>query len=375
VSADTFGVGVKKVKSKAGKLTRVARKAASKIPGLRRFGGKRVIREELTAIESVVNVACFGESETELAAVEARLDRVSQWMSEVDYATDQGEENIRLLELRATLSQSAKELLHERTSKEFAVDESVAVPIPELAATSSDLSDETVQRTVKNFTIDGGVAVPTSELPATSSTSSNIIVNQAGADFAIDAGIVPATPTTKELTADASIILPATRPDLVESIESIEELYNIALASVSQLALAEEPRKEFTRATRTNSVDSIEKLYQMRAAPISQTSFAEPPCESSAPTPPPRPTSIASIEELYHAVATSVGPSPIAEDLRRRESAQAIAIAAAKSGAEETRVPLRDLRVPGIEDPPTPVEVKKRKWDRLRVRGLLRSER
>ena len=74
-------------------------------------------------------------------------------------------------------------------------------------------------------------------------------------------------------------------------------------------------------------------------------------------------------------MATSVGPSPIAEDLRRRESAQAIAIAAAKSSAEDTRVSLRDLRVPGIEDPPTPVEVKKTKFDRLRVRGLLRSER
>ena len=143
-SVDTFGVGVKRLKSKILQVSAIAQKAASKIPGLCRFGTKKVLRGESAVAESSVVPDSFAQSERDLDAVQQKLDRVSQWMSEVSLQTCHASDAIATVEYAAVVRGPLKRRVAIRRSKDLIIRARTVVPpnsrVAELLGSASSCS-------------------------------------------------------------------------------------------------------------------------------------------------------------------------------------------------------------------------------------------
>ena len=199
-SADTFGVGIRKVKGKTRKVSDLARKAASKVPGLRRFGTKKTVHEDFVDAEDFLvpevtaSVHSFSKTERDLEVLERNLRRVSQWMNEVDLsATSQAKKDNTPHEVPTDTSEPLIKSVPKRASKTFTIDAGVVLPTPVES-----------KRTSKEFTVDAGIVVQTAveQLYASTvaSVSQEALVTSAGPPVVVSG----AAPAVAEMPCDDS---------------------------------------------------------------------------------------------------------------------------------------------------------------------------
>lgn len=149
-SADTFGAGVKKVKTKAGRVATALRKAASFVPGFRRLAGKADVREE------EYDPYRYPESEEDDGGLQRHLDRVGDWIGDAHRDTpvlqEQEQEQEQPFEAPITPTNSSHHT-SKRSSKEFSIDAGIVSPVTAPVAAA------------KEFFIDGGIVLASPKSP------------------------------------------------------------------------------------------------------------------------------------------------------------------------------------------------------------------